>query len=207
MEQIPPEKTRELLSRFGTCYPQEPKTAAEHKLPEHILKFYREVGPSNIKAFDYFMPSLADFVNQNAKYLGQRRFYAHYGKDGCLVRGGVNDFVVDVEAFIDDILIVFYEGSEDVRSEAEHVVSFSGMLTTHFQFEGNVGGDTCLLFSDLDMSLSTVAASIALAEIVSAQINPEVDEEKWFVEMDRQMSEICADSVPWRERLEDLFWF
>ena len=206
MEQIPPEKTRDLLSRFGSCCPQEPQTPAEVKLPEHILKFYREVGPSNIKAFDYFIPSLANLVNQNAKYLEQRRFYADFGKDGCLVRGTANDFVVDIESFIDDILIVFYEGSEDVRSETEHVVSLSGMLATHFQLEGGLGG-VALFFRELDMSLSTVAASIALAEIVSAQINPEVDEEKWFVEMDRQMSEICADSVPWRERLEDLFWF
>ena len=203
MEQIPPEKNRELLARFGSCCPQEPQTPAQKKLPEHILEFYREVGPSNIEAFDYFIPSLANLVNQNAKYLERRRFYAYYGKDGGLVRGGVNDFVVDVEEFIDDILIAFYAESED-----KHVVSLSGNLKTNLWLEGRCC-KTCLLFNNLDMTLSTAAACIAVAETVSAEINPEYyeNEEKFFIELDRQMSVISGDSAPWRDRLEELFWF
>lgn len=51
---------------------------------------------------------------------------------------------------------------------------------------------------------STVAACMALAEIVSAEVDPSY-EEKWINEMERQMSEISGDSALWRDRLDDLF--
>ena len=203
MKQIPPEKTRELLSRFGRCYPQEPKTPAQSALPEFILEFYREVGPANIEMYYYFMPSLENLVDENSRYLEHRRYYASLGGFG-IFNGVSNE---RAEELLDETQIVFFGEPVDCRAcPREHVVSFEDCLATDFQLEGSPGG-CCLWYKELDMNLSTVAACIAVAETVRPEINPEGlgNEEKWFIEMDRQMSAISMDSTSWRDRLEDLF--
>ena len=63
-----------------------------------------------------------------------------------------------------------------------------------------------LNYRELDMTLSTVAACMAVAEIASAEIDLDnYGDEEWLNEMDHQMSAISRDSAPWRDRLEDLF--
>ena len=199
MKQIPPEKTQELLSRLGSCCPQEPQTPAEHKLPEHILKFYREVGPSNInlRHWGCFIPSLENLVVENAKLLELRRTWAGFH---CLS-------IAETEKFLDEIQIIFFDlRTDSFEASTSHVVSLSGNVATCLQGDsfGPSAASIYLSWCELDMTLSTVAACMAVAEIVSAEINPD-NEEKWIVEMDRQMSAISGDSAPWRDRLDELF--
>ena len=146
------------------------------------------------------MPSLENLIVENTKSLELRRQWARYDH--------YSGSTAEHEKFLDETQIIFFDLCTDsFEASTSHVVSLSGNVATHLQGDstGPSAASIYLSYREPCMTLSTVAACMAVAEIVSAEIDPD-NEEKWIVEMDRQMSEICVDSAPWRDRLEDLFW-
>ncbi|MDB2686178.1 hypothetical protein N9Y42_03130 [Mariniblastus sp.] len=173
MTEVATEKARQLLSQFGRCYSQEPKTAPQEQLPKHVLDFYRTVGPSNITVGGMFFPALDSLLDKNAKHLACREGWFSHGRYGY---------------GLDDIHIIIFDiNTDEYDASLGHVASIGGDIAHQVLTE-----ESHLSYSGVGLSLPIISVCLALEEII--EIDVEKEEKSWLIEMERRLTQLSEDS-------------